>query len=89
MREKIIAGNWKMFTTIDEGTTLAKNLLQNLSGSNLQNKRVIVIPPFTHIFPVQNELKSLKNVFTGAQNCYFENDKDPRQLLRNKIHHCI
>lgn len=74
MREKIIAGNWKMYTTIDEGLTLAKALLQNLSGNNLQNKKVIVIPPFTHIFPVQNELKSLKNVFTGAQNCYFENE---------------
>lgn len=74
MREKIIAGNWKMYTTIEEGTTLAKALLQNLSGSNLQNKKVIVIPPFTHIFPVQNELKGLKNVFTGAQNCYFENE---------------
>ena len=67
MRQKIVAGNWKMNTSLKEGLELAAEI----NGLNSNQKEVIVIiaPPFTHLSDVK---KVLSNVKLSAQNCASE-----------------
>jgi triosephosphate isomerase len=53
MRKLIVAGNWKMNTGIAEGTKLAEDINKYLSEKDLpENKKVIISPPFTHLYPI-------------------------------------
>ena len=48
MRKKIVAGNWKMNTTLPEGLALAKGLNEALKEKTL-NCDVVIGVPFTHL----------------------------------------
>ena len=48
MRKNIVAGNWKMNTTLPEGLALAKGLDEALKGKT-PNCDVIIGTPFTHL----------------------------------------
>ena len=63
MRRLLIAGNWKMNTTVGEGEALAE-ALRDVDTNSVD---VLVAPPFTHIDRVARALKGTK-VFIGAQN---------------------
>jgi triosephosphate isomerase len=68
MRKKIVAGNWKMNTTLNEGLQLAmevNNLVENNPGEGI----VIVAPPFIHLSEIK---KVLTVVYLSAQNCASE-----------------
>ncbi len=67
-RKKIVAGNWKMNTTVSDGVLLAKTLAENY---NQQEPKMIIIPPFTHLFPVVAALNG-SALGVGAQNCHQE-----------------
>ena len=67
MRKRIVAGNWKMNTTIAEGKTLAQQV-NDLSGTVPSNVDLIVAPPFTHIATLADTLKGSR-VFIASQNC--------------------
>ena len=47
MRKNIVAGNWKMNTTLAEGLALAKGLDEALKGKT-PNCDVIIGTPYTH-----------------------------------------
>ncbi len=67
MRQKIVAGNWKMNTTIPQG----KELVEALSARRAEipaNVKLIVCPPFTHLYAVTQILKD-SPIGVGAQNC--------------------
>jgi len=67
MRRKIVAGNWKMNTTLAEGVALASDLDEALKDRKI-NCDVVVGVPFTHLSLVAPLLtKSVIGV--GAQNC--------------------
>ena len=67
MRKYIVAGNWKMNTTVPEGVALAKAVVEK--GKDLPaNVELVVAPPFTHLAPVAEALKGSK-VALSAQNC--------------------
>ena len=69
MRYLIVAGNWKMNTGIEEGTKLAEDINKYLSSKKLpENKKVIISPPFTHLFPVSKVIDP-SNIILSAQNC--------------------
>jgi triosephosphate isomerase len=69
MRLLIVAGNWKMNTGIEEGTKLAEDINKYLSSKTLpENKKVIIAPPFTHLFPVSKVIDPSK-IILAAQNC--------------------
>ncbi|MGQ9846314.1 MAG: triose-phosphate isomerase [Bacteroidales bacterium] len=68
MRIRIVAGNWKMNTTVDEGIQLAKKINNFLMGYKLENKRVVLSVPFTHITSIVNHVDYTK-VSVAAQNC--------------------
>lgn len=67
MRKNIVAGNWKMNTTLDEGVELANNVNTLLEGRKV-NCEVIVCVPFTHLTSV-NAVLNPENVKLGAENC--------------------
>ena len=60
MRKNIVAGNWKMNTTLAEGLALAKGLDEALKGKP-PNCDVIIGTPFTHLASVAKE----KGAYTG------------------------
>lgn len=67
MRRKIVAGNWKMNKTLQEGMELAKELKAALEGKTV-NCDVVIGTPFIHLAPVSAEVEgSVINV--SAQNC--------------------
>ena len=67
MRKKIVAGNWKMNTTVPEGVELAKAVAAK-SAEVPANVGLVVAPPFTHLASVAEALKGSK-VEISAQNC--------------------
>ncbi len=67
MRKNIVAGNWKMNTTLDEGVELANNVNALLKGKKA-NCDVIVCVPFTHLTSV-NAVIEPELVKLGAENC--------------------
>ncbi len=69
MRKKIIAGNWKMNMTFDEGQKLTSEIVNMYKDENIQGVIAILNPPFPHIFPVKKLIGDTPGVFIGAQNC--------------------
>ena len=68
MRKKIVAGNWKMNTTLKDGMELAK-AVEKLENEKTSDALVIIAPPYTHLSKV-NEL--IDNVKLSSQNCASE-----------------
>ena len=68
MREKIIAGNWKMNLTPTEATTLIKKLKNDCNVSDVD---VVFIVPSIDITTAKSELLGT-NIKLGAQNFYYE-----------------
>ena len=67
MRKYIVAGNWKMNTTVPEGVELAKAVVEKAKDLPA-NVELVVAPPFTHLALVAEALKGSK-VKLSAQNC--------------------
>ena len=67
MRKNIVAGNWKMNKTLQEGLALATELKEALAGATL-NCDVVIGTPFIHMASVAAVVDT--NVIgVGAQNC--------------------
>lgn len=69
MSRKIVAGNWKMNTTLPEATDLARALRERLEQES--DVETVLIPPFPWIVPVVLELEGT-DIRAGVQNCYTE-----------------
>ena len=69
MRKKIIAGNWKMNKTFDEGMGLVSEISNMLKDEYHGNAEVIIIPPFVHINAISRMVINDRNLSVGAQNC--------------------
>ena len=67
MRKKIVAGNWKMNTTVPEGVELAKAVVEK-SAEVPANVKLIVATPFTHLCPVAAVVEGTR-VGLSAENC--------------------
>lgn len=67
MRKKIVAGNWKMNTLLDEGAVLAGNIVGKKEEvpSGVQ---LIIAPPFTHLDRIGTVIKN-SGIALSAQNC--------------------
>ena len=68
MRIPLIAGNWKMNTTVDEAVTLVKEMLPGLDA--VDNIEKLVCPPFISLISVREVLKG-SSVKLGAQNLHY------------------
>ncbi|MDE6114642.1 triose-phosphate isomerase [Barnesiella sp. WM24] len=67
MRKKIVAGNWKMNTTLQEGVALAKEVNEALKGAEPKCDVVIAVP-FTHLASI-NAVIDQNKLGLGAENC--------------------
>ena len=67
MRKHIVAGNWKMNTTVPEGVELAKAVVAK-SVEVPSDVELIIGTPFTHLYPV-NEVVAGTRVALSAENC--------------------
>lgn len=67
MRKKIVAGNWKMNTTLQEGVGLAKDVNEALKHV-APKCDVVICVPFTHLASV-NEVIDSSKLGLGAENC--------------------
>ena len=67
MRKNIVAGNWKMNKTLQEGIALAKELNEVLANEK-PNCDVIICTPFIHLASVTPLVDPAK-IGVGAENC--------------------
>lgn len=68
MRKPIIAGNWKMHKTVAEGVAFVKEIIPQVSGTDVE---VLICAPYT-MLPAMVEAAKGTNVKIGAQNMHFE-----------------
>ncbi|AII59374.1 MAG: triose-phosphate isomerase [Dehalococcoides mccartyi] len=69
MRQIIIAGNWKMNTTLSEACTLVQGMKDELD--QISGIQKIVCPPFISLAPVKTILDG-SSIQLGAQNLFYE-----------------
>ncbi len=69
MRKKIVAGNWKMNKTLQEGVALAQEVNDRVKALAPKNVTVIVGTPFIHLSEVN---KVAETIAVSAQNCATE-----------------
>ncbi|KUJ94855.1 MAG: Triosephosphate isomerase [Desulfonauticus sp. 38_4375] len=83
----LIAANWKMFKTWEEGVITAREILVGTHKDLPEDREVLIIPPFTLLKGVGEILLSQKNYSLGGQNFYpakegaFTGEISPVQLL--------
>lgn len=67
MRKNIVAGNWKMNTTLQEGVKLAEEVNEALKNTSAKCD-VVICTPFTHLASVASVIDA--NILgLGAENC--------------------
>ena len=95
MRNRMIAGNWKMNKTFTEGVVLAQGLVRELEGGT-GDVDVVVCPPTVDLKGVSEVIEQEGAPFSlGAQNVYFEEsgaytgETAPDMLVGIGATHCI
>lgn len=66
MRQKVVAGNWKMNLDLDQGKELLINILDQERGKDVLT---IIAPPFIHLNSFKRML-SHTDIGLAAQNCH-------------------
>ena len=69
MRVPMIAGNWKMNTTVTEAVALGNEMRRGLD--EIDNVDKVICPPFVSLATVRELIKE-SSIKLGAQNIYFE-----------------
>lgn len=69
MRQKIVAGNWKMNNNLEETKQLIKGIKKQLKKVELNNTRVVVAPTFVNLAPALKRSKNSK-IEVAAQNMH-------------------
>ncbi len=71
MRKNIVAGNWKMNKTLEEGIQLAREINALVEQGVPENTGVIIAPPFIHLTEVAKQINP-GHISLAAQNCASE-----------------
>jgi triosephosphate isomerase len=69
MRQKIVAGNWKMNKTLEEANILASEITGMVADEVKGDVKVIFCVPFPYLLPIKNQLGNNARISVGAQNC--------------------
>jgi len=76
MRNKIVAGNWKMNKTIQEATELVEDIIIKIATkpeiADQKDLSVIIAPPFIFLQKCVEILHGFDNMYVAAQNCHSE-----------------
>ena len=70
-RPRLVAGNWKMYTTPESARALASEIVKH--QSDFGPTEVALFPPFTSLAAVR-EIVGKTNIRLGAQNMHFESE---------------
>jgi len=70
MPKKIIAGNWKMNKSYDEGTKLVSEITKLIDGDVFSDIQIVIAPPFIHLYSIGKFISTQTKIVLGAQNCY-------------------
>lgn len=73
MRKTIIAGNWKLYKTINEAIDLANGLKRELFKVNFSAVDVVLCPVFTALSEVAEVLNET-DIQLGAQDLYWQDE---------------
>ena len=65
MIRPLIAGNWKMFKTAGESLDCVRHLKEAVA--DIQERDVVIAPPFTSLYPVGEAVKGSR-IYLAAQN---------------------
>lgn len=68
MRSKIVAGNWKMNKTLEEGKILASEIMSMVADEVKGDVKVIFCTPFPYLLTIKSQLGNGR-ISVGAQNC--------------------
>lgn len=85
--KKLMAANWKMYKTVDEGVATATDLTRLLTGRLPADREILLCPPLTMLAPITRILEKTPGCSSGAQNFYpskqgaFTGEIAPEQLL--------
>jgi triosephosphate isomerase len=71
MRLRVIAGNWKMYKTVQEAEALVGALLPRVSG--LSDREIVLCPPFPALATVAAACRGTR-VAVGAQDVHWERE---------------
>jgi len=71
MRVCVIAGNWKMNTTVEEAERLVIEMLERLD--RIEGVEKVLFPPFVSLVGIGMMLQN-SSIKLGAQNMYFESE---------------
>lgn len=69
MRKKIVAGNWKMNKTQEEGLKLTSEIVNMIKDEVSSDALAVICPPLVSVYSVGKLLEGSK-IALGAQNCY-------------------
>ena len=70
MRKKIVAGNWKMNKTFEEGVLLAEEVGKLAKDELNSDVQLVLCTPAIHLYEVGKTINIYKNVALGAQNSH-------------------
>ncbi len=66
-RQQIVAGNWKMNLSFQEGRDLANEIIGSIGPSDTL---AVLCPPFVHLNHLSMLTNGISNLEIGAQNCH-------------------
>src|SRR5690348_3698669 len=68
-RQPIVAGNWKMNTTVAEALALVDDLRRLIDSVSTVER--VICPPFVSLVPIVERLRG-SEIAVGAQNLYYQ-----------------
>ena len=69
MRKKIVAGNWKLNNTMEEGLKLSSEIANMINDELRDDVTVVLGTPFIHLSGVSKLVESTNNLHVAAQDC--------------------
>jgi triosephosphate isomerase (TIM) len=70
MRKKIVAGNWKMNKSVQEGIDLIQDFKKLIKNRPVKDVNIVIAPSFIHLTEFSKILQG--DAWLGAQNCSAE-----------------
>jgi triosephosphate isomerase len=72
MRRPLIAGNWKMYTSLDEAKSLATAIVS--IAAQQSERDILLAPPFTSLNTVADIVKKTPNLYLAGQNVAWDKE---------------
>ncbi|MFQ3214844.1 MAG: triosephosphate isomerase [Marivirga sp.] len=72
MRQRIVAGNWKMNKNLVEAQTLTSEIANMVADEAPDDVQIVIAPPFPFIHAIQNLVPEIGTIHFAGQNCHHE-----------------